>query len=249
MSYTRRALPLIAAVVLICLAVVLGLLALDVRSWQGRMTRDDLRSRAHQSHLGLWRTPRCSPATRRARCSASTTRISCWKELQLFWYSRVGSAPAASRTLRRTRGDRGEAAVAPPDGVHAGGTLQRGEPARDHDGHRPRVRHRDRAGGTRSRQAPLHAGRPRESLELRREGQPRAGAAGSELRARSRSTRTLAAARAPAARAASAPSAALLMGFVPHAAERAVRARRRGPACRPLADPGQRPTSTETLLR
>ena len=49
MRFIRRSYPLVAAVVLICLAVVLGLLAIDVRSWQGRMTRDDLRFRAHQS--------------------------------------------------------------------------------------------------------------------------------------------------------------------------------------------------------
>ncbi|HEY2209422.1 MAG TPA: hypothetical protein VGH26_09040 [Gaiellaceae bacterium] len=90
MSYTRRAFPLIAAVVLVCLAVVLGLLALDVRSWQGRMTRDDLRFRAHQSHLGLWRTPTTLPGDPARSLLGIDDAISYRRGLQLFWYSRVG---------------------------------------------------------------------------------------------------------------------------------------------------------------
>lgn len=90
MRYLRRAFPLIAAVVLVGLAVVLALLAVDVRAWQGRMTRDDLRFRAHQSHLALWHNPTMLPGDPAGALLGIDDAVSYRRGLQLFWYSRVG---------------------------------------------------------------------------------------------------------------------------------------------------------------
>jgi len=48
MRRLRRALPLIAAVVLLGLAAVLALFALGVRGWQGTFTQSDVRFRAQR---------------------------------------------------------------------------------------------------------------------------------------------------------------------------------------------------------
>lgn len=90
MRYLRRAAAPVAAVVLVGLAIVLGLLALDVRSWQGRMTRDDLRFHAHQSHLALWRTPTMLPGDPARSLLGLDDALSYRRGLQLFWFSRVG---------------------------------------------------------------------------------------------------------------------------------------------------------------
>lgn len=90
MRYLRRAFPLVVAVVLVCLAVFLGLLAIDIRSWQNRMTRDDLRFQAHRSHLALWRTPTMLPGDPARALLGLDDALSYRRGLQLFWFSRVG---------------------------------------------------------------------------------------------------------------------------------------------------------------
>lgn len=90
MRFLRRAFPLAAAVVLIGLAVVLALFAVDVRAWQGRLTRDDLRFRAHQSHLGLWQSPTVLPRDPARLVLGIDDALSYRAGLELFWFSRVG---------------------------------------------------------------------------------------------------------------------------------------------------------------
>jgi hypothetical protein len=90
MTYLRRVLPPVAAVVLIGLAVYLVLLALDVRAWQSRLTRDDLRFQVHRSHLALWRPPTMLPGDPARSLLGIDDALSYRKGLQLFWFSRVG---------------------------------------------------------------------------------------------------------------------------------------------------------------
>ncbi|MEP6813312.1 MAG: hypothetical protein ABI990_10005, partial [Actinomycetota bacterium] len=49
------------ALVLMGVALVLALLAVDVRAWQTTVARDDLRFRALPAHKGLWRPPTILP--------------------------------------------------------------------------------------------------------------------------------------------------------------------------------------------
>lgn len=90
MRYVRRALPLVAVVVLLGLAVLLALLAVDARAWQGRIVRDDLRFRAHQSHLALWRSPAVLPHDPARSLLGLDDALSYRKALELYWFGRVG---------------------------------------------------------------------------------------------------------------------------------------------------------------
>jgi hypothetical protein len=103
MRYIRRTLPLVAAVVLLGLAVVLALLATNVRAWQGALARDDLRFRTHQSHLGLWRAPAVLPGDPAHALLGLGDALSYRKGLQLFWFSRVGVSTGGQPDLAAER--------------------------------------------------------------------------------------------------------------------------------------------------
>ena len=108
MRRLRRALPLVAAVVLLGLAVGLALLASDIRSWQGALTRSDLRFRVQRSHIGLWRSRRrSSPGDPRARSILGLRQLALVRQqaLQLYWFSTVGSSTGGQADLAATRVD------------------------------------------------------------------------------------------------------------------------------------------------
>jgi hypothetical protein len=105
MRRLRRALPLLAAVVLIGLAVVLGLLALDVRNWQGTITHSDVRFRAERSHIGLWRSPAVLPGDPARSLLGLGDALAYRRALQLYWFSIVGSSTGGQADLAATRVD------------------------------------------------------------------------------------------------------------------------------------------------
>ncbi len=105
MRRLRRALPLVAAIILLGLAVGLALLASDIRSWQGALTRSDLRFRVQRSHIGLWRSPAILPGDPARSILGLDNSLSYRQALQLYWFSTVGSSTGGQADLAATRVD------------------------------------------------------------------------------------------------------------------------------------------------
>jgi len=103
MKRIRRAIPLVAALVLLGLAAVLALFAADVRAWQGALTQSDLRFRAQHSHIGLWPSPALLPADPARSVLGLDDALSYRRALQLFWFSNVGSSTGGQADLAATR--------------------------------------------------------------------------------------------------------------------------------------------------
>jgi hypothetical protein len=80
---------------LLCAAAAAGLLllALDARTWQTTLTRDDLRFRALPAHRGLWRPSTALPGDPAGALIGTTDTLAYRRAVQLFWYSRIGSNP------------------------------------------------------------------------------------------------------------------------------------------------------------
>ena len=105
MKRLRRALPLVAAVVLLGLAAALALLASDVQAWQGALTQSDLHFRVQRSHIGLWRSPAILPGDPARSILGLDDSLSYRQALQLYWFSTVGSSTGGQADLAATRVD------------------------------------------------------------------------------------------------------------------------------------------------
>ena len=103
MKRVRRALPLVVAVVLLGLATVCALFAVDVRAWQGTITQSDLHFRAQRSHPGLWRSPALLPTDPARSVLGLDDALSYRQALQFFWFSNVGSSTGGEADLAATR--------------------------------------------------------------------------------------------------------------------------------------------------
>jgi hypothetical protein len=103
MRRLRRALPLIVSVVLLGLAAVLALFALDVRGWQGTFTQSDVRFRAQRSHIGLWRSPTVLPGDPAGSVLGIGDALSYRRAVQLFWLSTAGASAGGKADLAATR--------------------------------------------------------------------------------------------------------------------------------------------------
>jgi alternate signal-mediated exported protein len=99
----RRALPLVAAAVLLGLAAAFALLASDVRAWQGAVTQGDLRFRAQRSHIGLWRSPTVLPGDPARSLLGLGDALSYRRAVQLFWLSVAGASTGGQADLAATR--------------------------------------------------------------------------------------------------------------------------------------------------
>jgi hypothetical protein len=85
----------VVSLVLVALAGLLVLFALDVRTWQGTIQRDDLRFRARPDTAGLWRPSTILPGDP-AGLALSTNDTTEWRDaLQAFWLSRLGPVAQA----------------------------------------------------------------------------------------------------------------------------------------------------------
>lgn len=97
------------ATILAGVAVVLVLLAVDVRSWQRTVARDDVRFRALPAHRGLWKPPTILPGDPASLLIGTGSTMAYRRALQYFWYSRIGSNPEVRQdtpTLRAAAQDR-----------------------------------------------------------------------------------------------------------------------------------------------
>ena len=103
MKRLRQAVPLLAGIVLLGLATVLVLFALDVRAWQGTFTQSDLRFRAQRSHIGLWRSPAVLPYDPARSVLGLDDALSYRRAIQLFWLSTAGASTGGKADLAATR--------------------------------------------------------------------------------------------------------------------------------------------------
>ena len=102
MRRLRRALPLAGAIVLLGLATVLVLFALDVRAWQGTFTHSDVQFRAQRSHVGLWRSPAVLPGDPAHSSLGLDDALSYRRAVQLFWLSQKGASTGGEADLAAT---------------------------------------------------------------------------------------------------------------------------------------------------
>lgn len=103
--HLRRHRAAIAAVLLAGIAVVLVLLAIDVRRWQTTVERDDVRFRALPAHKGLWHPPTILPGDPASTLIGTGDAMAYRRALQYFWYSRIGSNPEVRQDTPTLRAD------------------------------------------------------------------------------------------------------------------------------------------------
>jgi hypothetical protein len=85
--------PALIAVGLLAIATLLALLAVDIRSWQTTVARDDLRFRALPAHKNLWKPQTVLPGDPASALIGTGDVMEYRRALQYFWYSRIGSNP------------------------------------------------------------------------------------------------------------------------------------------------------------
>lgn len=91
--------PAVAALLLLALGAVLVLFALDVRTWQVTVQRDDLRFRVQPDAPDLWRPSTILPGDP-AGLVLSTGDTTEWRSaLQSFWLARTAATPQAQAEL------------------------------------------------------------------------------------------------------------------------------------------------------
>lgn len=105
MRLLRRHWAAVAAVCCVGLAALLVLLAVDARTWQTTLTRDDVRFRAMHSHRSLWRPQTMLPGDPAQHLLGLGDALSYRRAVQLFWFSRVGSDPETRQDLPTTRAE------------------------------------------------------------------------------------------------------------------------------------------------
>ena len=101
----RRHRAALLAVLLAGVAALFVLLAVDIRTWQSTVARDDLRFRALPSHRGLWRPATLLPGDPAAKLIGVGSTIAWRRALQYYWYSRTGSNPEVPEDAPTLRAD------------------------------------------------------------------------------------------------------------------------------------------------
>jgi len=93
----------IASVALLGIAAVLVLFALDVRTWQSTVTRDDIRFRALPAHQALWRPSTILPGDPASLLIGTGKAMAYRHALQYFWYTRAGNNPESNENAPAVR--------------------------------------------------------------------------------------------------------------------------------------------------
>jgi hypothetical protein len=99
----KRSLPLVAAVVLLGLASVLALLAVDVRGWQTALAGSDLRFQAQPAQSDLWQSPATLPGDPARLLLGLNDALAYRRGLQNFWRNEVGVVHANGSDLSAKR--------------------------------------------------------------------------------------------------------------------------------------------------
>ena len=93
----------IVALVLVAVGVVLVLLAVDTRTWQRTVTRDDMRFRTQPSHRDLWSPQTVLPGDPAGALLGTGDTLATRRTLQNFWFSRLGADPETDNDLPTIR--------------------------------------------------------------------------------------------------------------------------------------------------
>jgi hypothetical protein len=104
MKILRRHRAGLAAIVLAAVAVLLVLFALDVRTWQRTVARDDLLFRAIPDHAALWKPKTILPGDPAGSAIGTADTIAWRRAISYFWYTRVGSNPDVHQDVPTLRG-------------------------------------------------------------------------------------------------------------------------------------------------
>jgi hypothetical protein len=97
--------PGIAVLVTVAIGILLVLLALDVRTWQTTVSRDDMRFRALPAHRSLWRPQTLLPGDPARRLLGAGDTMAYRRALQLFWFSRIGRNSQVQEDLPTLRAE------------------------------------------------------------------------------------------------------------------------------------------------
>ena len=103
MSVLQRHRLGVVAFLLLALATALVLFALDTRTWQTTMRRDDVRFRALPDHGRLWTPATILPGDPAGLALGTGDSIAWRRALQSFWYTHIGANPQANVDLPRLR--------------------------------------------------------------------------------------------------------------------------------------------------
>ncbi len=95
----------IAALMCVALGVLLMLLALDVRTWQTTVRRDDMRFRTILDHRSLWRPQPLLPGDPAGKLLGTSDTVAIRRAEQLFWFSRIGRNSESQQDLPTLRAE------------------------------------------------------------------------------------------------------------------------------------------------
>ena len=95
----------IAALICLVLGVLLVLLAVDVRTWQTTVQRDDMRFRVLLDHKGLWRPTPMLPGDPAGKLLGTSDTVAMRRAEQYFWFSRIGRNSEAQQDLPTLRAE------------------------------------------------------------------------------------------------------------------------------------------------
>ena len=109
MSRLRKHRTALVALLCLCVATVLALLAADMSTWRSTVARDDLRFRVLPEHSSLWQPSTLLPGDPASLLIGTKSTIDYRRALQYFWFSRIGSNPEVRQdapTIRATAQNR-----------------------------------------------------------------------------------------------------------------------------------------------
>jgi hypothetical protein len=93
----------VAALVLVVLATLLVLFAVDTHTWQSSVKRDDIRFRALPNHANLWSPSTILPGDPAGAALGTSDTLAWRRALQSFWLTHIGANPSANVDLPRLR--------------------------------------------------------------------------------------------------------------------------------------------------
>ena len=121
MSRLRRHRAGLVALLFVAVGVLLVLVALDLRTWQSTIARDDIRFRALPAHRNLWTPATLLPGDPASLLLGTGDTLAYRRSLQLFWFSRIGATPESRQDLPTLRAETQQRLEA----LSTGGTSKR----------------------------------------------------------------------------------------------------------------------------
>jgi hypothetical protein len=95
----------VIAVVFAAIATLLVLFALDARTWQTSVRRDDMRFRVLLSHNALWKPSTILPGDPAGAVLGTGDTIAWRRALQTFWDTHIYASPEAQQNLPKLRAE------------------------------------------------------------------------------------------------------------------------------------------------